>query len=183
MGVSTRRSARVETGSAGTAKRRAGQRTAGALIGTGAALAAVLLGASPAAAAPYGGHYVKTIRCDSPNPWPAAPLRILVDVWTGGPFPSDGLPGPAITLDANNPGGMGPILELTTLTTVRWHNRSTGRSGVVRVPTRAHNANWEAVLHPGRGRVSFTIHQKIGAMAFNPMVNPQHSSCRGSAVL
>lgn len=174
-------SADTRAGRGVLAKRRG--RPAVALSGVAAALAAALLGASPAAAAPYGGHYVKTLRCDSPNPWPAPPLPILVDVWTGGPFPSDGLPGPAITLEANNPGGVGPILELTTLTTVRWTNISTGRTGAVRVPTRAHTANWEAVVHPGHGRVNFIIHQKIGAMAFHPMVNPQYSSCRGSAVL
>lgn len=142
------------------------------------------LGLAPVAtAAPYGAQYVKSIRCDSPNPWPGAPLRILVDVYTSGPFPTDGLPGPAITLSANNPGGAGPMLELTSRTTVRWKNATTGRTGTVVVPLRAHNANWEAVLHPGRGRVSFTIRQQIGALAFNPMVNPQYSSCRGSTVL
>ncbi len=139
--------------------------------------------AAPASAAPYGAEYVTTLRCDSPNPWPGAPLRIRVDVYTGAPFPSDGLVGPAISLSAMNRGGTGPILEVTTLTTVRWTNRTSGRSGVVRVPTRAHSASWDAVLHPGRGRVAFTIHQKIGALAFVPMVNPQYSSCRGSVTL
>nr|WP_226995778.1 hypothetical protein [Gordonia phthalatica] len=157
------------------------RRAAAAVIAASATLAGGLATAAPAAAAPYGAKYVKTIRCDSPSPWPAGPLRIFVDVFTDVPFPSDGLPGPAIALSANNPGGSGPILELTTLTTVRWTNRTTGRSGVVRVPTRAHSANWDAVIHPGHGAVSFTIHQKIGALAFVPMVNPQYTTCRGSA--
>jgi len=37
------------------------------------------------------------------------------------------------------------------------------------------------VLHPGKGKVQFTVHQKIGALAFVPMVNPQYSRCSGTA--
>lgn len=162
--------------------RRNGRRVAGALLAASAALVAGVATTGQANAEPHGAKYVKTIRCDSANPWPGAPLRILVDVYTGAPFPSDGLPGPSISLSANNPGGTG-LLTLTSLTTVRWANHTTGRTGVVRVPTRANAANWDAVLHPGRGRVSFTIRQQIGAMAFVPMVNPQYSTCRGSAVV
>ncbi|EGD56858.1 hypothetical protein [Gordonia neofelifaecis] len=155
------------------------------MLATGAAVAVLAAGfaAVPqAAAAPYGAQYVRSIRCDSPNPWPGPRLPIIVDVYTGGPFPTDGLPGPAISLSANNPGGVGQVLELTSLITVDWRNLDTGRTGSVRVPTRSHAANWDVVLHPGHGRVAFTVHQKIGAMAFNPMVNPQFSSCRGTAV-
>ncbi|WP_260868792.1 hypothetical protein [Gordonia sihwensis] len=147
-----------------------------------AVLAAGCVAVPQAHASPYGAEYVRSIRCDSANPWPGARLRIVVDVYTGGAFPTDGLPGPAITLSSNNPGGVGPVLELTMLTTVTWRNLSTGRTGTVRVPTRAHAADWDVVLHPGRGAVRFTVHQKIGAMAFNPMVNPQYSSCTGTAV-
>lgn len=168
-----------------TGPRRAdsGRRRAGAAVTAAVAtLVGGLVATGPATAAPYGAKYVTTIRCDSPSPWPAGPLRILVDVYTDVPYPSDGLPGPAITLSADNPGGSGPILELTTLTTVRWTNRTTGRSGAVRVPTRGHRASWDAVIHPGHGAVSFTVHQKIGALAGQPMVNPQYTTCRGSAI-
>lgn len=155
----------------------------GALLAASASVLAVGTAIAPtASAAPSDGTFVRTISCNSANPWPGTPLRIDVDVYTGG-TPSDGLPGPAITLAANNTNGVGAFLELTTLTTVNWRNTTTGRSGSVGVPTRSHAANWEAVVHPGKGRVAFTVHQKIGALAFVPMVNPQYSSCRGSAVV
>lgn len=107
-------------------------------------------------------------------------MRVLIDVYTDIAHPSDGLPGPAIALKTNG-SGVGPILELTSSTTVSWRNTSTGRTGTVKVPSRGHRVAWDAVIHPGRGHVAFTVRQKIGAMAFNPMVNPQYSSCRGSA--
>ena len=142
-------------------------------------VAGTTMGAPDAAGSPLE-QYVGSIRCDTPNPWPMAPLRTLVDVYTDVVYPSDGLPGPAIELKANG-GAVGPVLELTSVTTVRWHNATTGRRGTVRVPSRSHRVDWTAVIHPGHGRVEFTIDQKIGAMAFNPMVNPQFSRCRGKA--
>lgn len=41
--------------------------------------------------------------------------------------------------------------------------------------------NWEVSLPTGRGNIAFTVRQKIGAVAFVPMVNPQYSACSGSA--
>ncbi|WP_245569708.1 hypothetical protein [Gordonia shandongensis] len=159
---------------------KAGTLVAGVL--TAASGAAAVTAPTASAAPPSGERYVGTLRCDSPNPWPMGRLRIPVDVFTDIAHPSDGLPGPAIALKASN--SVHSIMmspEFTTLTTVRWRNRDTGRRGVVRVPSRSTRIDWEAVIHPGRGHVTFTVTQKIGAMAFVPMVNPQYSTCRGSA--
>ncbi|MGB3886259.1 hypothetical protein [Gordonia sp. (in: high G+C Gram-positive bacteria)] len=173
--------ANVNSHSGRTSKRYAAR--VGAVVAATASVVAVGVVSAPTASGiPWDGKFVRTISCNSANPWPSAPIRIKVDIYTGGTA-SDGLPGPSISLAANNTNGVGPFVEVTTLTTVNWRNVTTGRKGSVRVPTRARNADWEAVLHPGRGKVSFTIHQKIGALAFNPMVNPQYSSCRSSAVV
>ncbi|WP_240193885.1 MULTISPECIES: hypothetical protein [unclassified Gordonia (in: high G+C Gram-positive bacteria)] len=125
-------------------------------------------------------HYVKTIRCDSANPWPKPRIRLPVDIYTGIRFPSDSLPGPAIELRANQPITGDPwlnITEYTISTRVTWHNLRTGRRGAVVTPTRAHRVTWQTVVHPGAGPVKLSIRQKIGAMAWNPMVNPQFSRC------
>lgn len=151
-------------------------------------VAAVTVGggvsAGQAAAAPELRNYVKTIRCDSADPFPGPRIGIRVDVWNQVRFPSDGLPGPAIELIGTGNRPRSPLPNLATYnieTTVTWRNVTNGRRGVVRVPTRARLVTWQAVLHPGHGRVNFTIKQKIGALAFVPMVNPQYSTCRGSA--
>ncbi|MFT4088147.1 MAG: hypothetical protein QM658_13555 [Gordonia sp. (in: high G+C Gram-positive bacteria)] len=162
-------------------------RSAVALIaGLVTAAGAVGAGAGTASADPYQGkNYVKTIRCGSADPWGGAPLSIYVDVYNKVAFPSDGLPGPAIDLVASNPRSPSIIPNLTEYnveTTVRWRNVTTGRAGTVRVPTRSTRAGWEAVIHPGRGKVNFRIEQKIGALLFVPMVNPQTSHCSGSAI-
>ncbi len=145
------------------------------LIGTGVA------GAVPRSVEP---NLVTTLRCTTGDPWGGAPLKTFVDVYNGVAFPSDGLPGPVVNLIASTPrlqGGTQGILEYTQETTVTWKNTSNGRTGRVVVPTRARTATWEVNIHAGSGRVAFTIHQKLGAMAFVPMVNPQTSTCRGSA--
>ncbi len=156
-------------------------RSASALAVTAAAATVGgALAASPAQAAPTDGHYVKTLHCRSADPLGGPPLRIGVDVWNRIPFPSDGLPGPAIALIATAPRPAG-LPTYTVETRVAWHNVDNGRRGVVRVPTRTNRVTWQAVLHPGAGKVNFTITQKIGAVVFVPMVNPQTSTCRGSA--
>ncbi|GAC56244.1 hypothetical protein GOHSU_04_01130 [Gordonia hirsuta DSM 44140 = NBRC 16056] len=154
---------------------------------TALALAAGLTGGGLAAGQAHAdqGNYVKTLRCDSPDPFPGPPLRITVDVWNKMKHPSDGLPAPAIALIASNnrKQGIFPNAGIYTMeTTVNWRNVTTGKRGVVRVPTRASHVTWQAVIHPGHGRVDFTVRQKIGVLALVPMVNPQYSSCRGSAV-
>lgn len=151
---------------------------------TGVGALALGTAAGGAQAAPPLRNYVKTIRCDSANPFPAPRVPISVDVWNQVRFPSDGLPGPAIELIASSPRprGLLPNTGIYTMsTTVNWHNVTTGKRGVVRVPTRAERITWQAVLHPGAGQVNFRITQRIGAMVFVPMVNPQVSTCRGSA--
>lgn len=121
-----------------------------------------------------------SLRCDSANPWPLGPLRIHVDVFTGIRYPSDGLPPPAIELvgtDRAKPG----LVDYSMEVTVTWRNLATGRTGVVSAPSRARNISWQLDIHPGSGPVAFVIRQKIGAIAFVPMVNPQFSTCRGTA--
>lgn len=152
------------------------------------ALAAVTVGGGLAAGAaqaePELRHYVKTLRCTTADPFPGPPIRVRVDVWNQIRYPSDGLPGPAIELiasDYRSPGILPNLATYNVETTVRWRNVTTGRRGVVRVPTRANRVTWQAVIHPGHGRVNFTIRQKVGALAFVPMVNPQYSTCSGSA--
>ncbi|MEE3852768.1 hypothetical protein VZC37_20680 [Gordonia sp. LSe1-13] len=125
-------------------------------------------------------NLVKTLRCDSANPLPGPRIPIWVDVFNEIPFPADGLPGPAISLIASNRAQPG-ILDYTIETRVNWRNLATGRTGTVNVPTRARTVTWQVDLHPGPGPVAFTIHQKIGVMAFVPMVNARTSSCGGRA--
>ncbi|MFW0792051.1 hypothetical protein [Gordonia sp. CPCC 205333] len=142
------------------------------------------VGAASAVPRSVEPNLVRTLRCDVPDPWPGPPLRTHVDVFNQVAYPSDGLPGPVITLIATNPrlqGGTAGFLEYTSETTVTWRNLTTGRSGRIVVPTRARANTWEVNIHSGKGRVAFTIGQKIGAMAFVPMVNPQFSTCRGTA--
>lgn len=156
---------------------------AAAVVGLAAATAGGTLIAGEAAAEPELRNYVKTIRCNSADPFPGPQLPIRVSVWNKVRFPSDGLPGPAIELIATGPrpGGLPNIGTYTIETRVKWRNVTTGKRGSVFVPTTTNRVTWQAVIHPGRGQVHFTIHQKIGAVAFMPMVNPQFSSCRGSA--
>lgn len=153
--------------------------TAGVAVGGGVIGGGVI---GEATATP-NGNYVKTIRCDSPDPFAGPALRVTVDVWNKVTRPSDGLPGPAIELISNNARAQGlfPNAGIYTIeTTVNWRNTSTGKRGVVRVPTRAYQFTWQAVIRPGAGRVAITINQKVGALVFVPMVNPQYSSCRTS---
>ncbi|KAF0969131.1 hypothetical protein BPODLACK_02364 [Gordonia sp. YY1] len=125
-------------------------------------------------------NYVTTLVCDSVNPWPAGTVKIRVDVFNDIRFPADGLPGPAIALIGTDRAK--PVaLEYTYDVTVSWRNLRTGRTGTVFVPGRGFTVKWQVDIHPGRGPVAFTIRQKLGAMAFNPMVNPQYSSCSGRA--
>lgn len=154
------------------------------------AAATMLVGGSvlagPAAAIPRSVEpdLVTTLRCDTRDPWPGPMMHTFVDVFTNVANPSDGLPGPVIDLIATNPrpqGGTQGFLEYTVQTTVTWHNRTTNATGRVVVPTRARAATWEVNIHPGRGDVDFTIHQKVGAMLVVPMVNPQYSTCSGRA--
>ncbi|MFC3241506.1 hypothetical protein ACFOJ6_03035 [Gordonia humi] len=106
----------------------------GAALGA-AALAVVASGlvAPRADAAPYSaGDYVKTVHCNVADPYPGPRIPVPVDVYTGMTFPSDGLPGPAISLRANDPrpgGQWGNVFEYTISTTVNWKNLRTGRSG------------------------------------------------------
>ncbi|GEE03759.1 hypothetical protein nbrc107696_42050 [Gordonia spumicola] len=152
-----------------------------------ATAAAVLVAAGTVAATPHAAavpsaepHYVKTIRCNSANPLPGPRIGLPVDIYTGIRFPSDGLPGPAIELLANEPitgGQWQNVVTYTIKTRITWRNLRTGRSGVVVTPTRTHRVIWQAVVHPGRGPVRLSIRQTIGVVAWNPMVNPQTSTC------
>ncbi|MFW0792548.1 hypothetical protein AAFP30_01925 [Gordonia sp. CPCC 205515] len=127
-------------------------------------------------------NLVTTLRCDSPSPWPGnGPIPIWVDVYNHIPFPSDGLPGPAISLDASDRSRSSLITDYTIETRVDWRNLATGRTGSVTVPTRARTVTWQVDVHPGSGPVAFTIRQKIGLMAFVPMVNAKTSTCKGRA--
>ncbi|MBD0859709.1 hypothetical protein IA539_00560 [Gordonia sp. zg691] len=126
-------------------------------------------------------NYVTTLVCDSANPWPAGPIKVRVDVLNQIRFPADGLPGPAIALIGTDRAKR-VALEYTYDVAVSWRNLRTGRTGVTKVPGRGFTVKWQVDLHPGSGPVVFTIRQKIGALAFSPMVNPQYSTCRGRAV-
>ncbi|MGV9713566.1 hypothetical protein ACWDTI_23225 [Gordonia sp. NPDC003424] len=147
-------------------------------------LAGTLTGTGPAAAYPEytSPNLVTTLRCDSASPWPnAGPIPVWVDVYNQIPFPSDGLPAPAISLDASDRSRASVITDYTIETRVTWRNLATGRTGSVTVPTRARTVTWQVDLHPGRGPVTFTIQQKIGLMAFVLMVNVKTSTCGGRA--
>ncbi|GAB10602.1 hypothetical protein GOARA_061_00410 [Gordonia araii NBRC 100433] len=146
--------------------------------------------AAPAQAAPgddpYAGgrNYVKTLKCPVRDPWPGAEMQTRVDVWNKITHPSDGLPPPAIALIASTNRWqltMTPLTEYTMWTRVYWRNVDNKRRGVVKVRTRATTNTWQAVLHPGAGRVKFEIHQSVEAMFLVPGLNPQTSVCRGSA--
>lgn len=153
--------------------RRALSVVVGAVVGVSVATAV------PAHALPNPQpNFVTTIRCDSANPWPAPRIPVWVDVYNQIAFPSDGLPGPAIALIGSSR-SRAAVLEFTAEVSVSWRNLATGRTGTVRVPSRARTVTWQAVLHPGSGPVSFSIAQKIGAVAVVPMVNPQFSTCGG----
>ena len=157
------------------------RRGAVALSATALAGVGIVVATPDATAAPWvGEHYVKTIRCSVADPWPAPRIPVSIDLYSGIKFPSDGLPGPAISLRANDPrsgGQWGNVTEYTISTTVKWKNLRTGRSGKVTVPTRATHYQWEAVVHPGKGPVHLAIKQKVGALAWVPMVNPQYRTC------
>ncbi|QKT07877.1 hypothetical protein HUN08_12300 [Gordonia sp. X0973] len=135
---------------------------------------------------PYasGRNYVTTIQCPVRDPWPGAEMRTRVDVWNKIAHPSDGLPAPAIALIATTDRWqltMTPLTEYTMWTRVLWRNVDNGRHGVVKVRTRATTNTWQAVIHPGVGRVKFEIRQSVEAMFVVPGVNPQNAVCRGSA--
>ncbi|MFT4125730.1 MAG: hypothetical protein QM662_05815 [Gordonia sp. (in: high G+C Gram-positive bacteria)] len=153
------------------------------LLAAACAATGVLTGAGTADAAPLVDpepNLVTTLRCDSANPLPGPRIRVWVDVYNRIAFPSDGLPGPAISLVGSSRTQSG-LVEYTVATRVSWRNLRTGRTGTVRVPARARTVTWQAVLHPGAGPVAFTIRQQIGALIVVPMVNPQQSTCRGRA--
>lgn len=159
-------------------------RTRFAALTLAAATAGASLAAGTAQAAPDQGNYVTTIRCNTADPFGGGSIRTGVAVYNQIPHPSDGLPGPAIELIATGArtGGVVPNLQIYSINTaVSWHNVDNGRRGTVRVPTRTNRVTWQVVLHPGPGRVNFTIKQKVGAVIGVPMVNPQTSVCRGSA--
>ena len=172
------------TGERGQGLRRA-RRWCAPLLVLGLVMAGLIAGgaAAPRAAAEPNSlaNYVTTLRCDSANPWPGPRVPVWVDVYNQIPFPSDGLPGPAIALIGSSRSKTG-LFEYTTEVRVSWRNLRTGRTGAVTVPGRARYVTWQAVLHPGKGLVAFTIRQKLGAVAFVPMVNPQYATCQGRAV-
>lgn len=141
-------------------------------------------GIGPAAAEP---HLVDTVSCNSADPWGppisnGAPLRIDIDVYNNVQFPKDGATGPVLYLSANNPKS-GFLFEYNVQATVRWVNTTTGGNGSVVIPSRGHAASWEGSLPTGQGTIAFTVSQKIGAMAWVPMVNPQYSTCRAVATV
>lgn len=143
----------------------------------------VMAGAGTADAVPEytDPNLATTLRCDTPNPWGGPRIPIHVDVFNQIPFPADGLPGPAISLIGSSRAQPSPLLDYTVETRVTWRNLATGRTGTVTVPSRARVITWQADLHPGRGPVAFTIRQKVGLMAFVPMVAAQNSTCSGRA--
>ena len=173
-----------EQGHQGSSHGRRFRRAAAVFAAT--AIAAVGIGAGSASAAPWvGEHYLKTIRCDVADPWPQPRIPVPIDLYTDIAFPSDGLPGPAISLRANDPRPVKPwstLTEYNISTTVKWANLRTGRTGSVTATTHSSHYQWEVVVHPGIGPVRLTIKQKVGALAWNPMVNPQYRTCTTTAV-
>ncbi len=150
----------------------------------GAAAAMTVVGVAPAAAEP---NLVDTISCNSADPWGppisnGSPLPINIDLYNNVQFPKDGARGPVLYLSANNPRA-GFLFEYNVESTVTWVNTTTGARGTVIIPARGRSASWEGSLRTGHGAVQFTVHQKIGALAFFPMVNPQYSSCGGAATV
>lgn len=149
-----------------------------------AATAVSVVGVGPAGAEP---NLLDTVNCNSADPWGppvsnGAPLRINIDVYNNVQFPKDGATGPVLYLSANN-SKTGFLFEFNVQATVRWVNTTTGGRGTVVIPSRGHAASWEGSLQTGRGTVAFDVSQKIGAMAWVPMVNPKYSSCRGVATV
>ncbi|MBA4025260.1 MAG: hypothetical protein C0482_23140 [Gordonia sp.] len=166
---------------AGTSAAR--RRIVGAAVAV-AATAMTVAGVAPAAAEP---NLVDTIGCNSPDPWGppisnGSPLRIDIDLYNNVQFPKDGATGPVLYLSANNPRA-GFLFEYNVEASVFWVNTTTGARGKVIIPARGRSASWEGSLRTGRGAVEFTVRQKIGALAFFPMVNPQYSSCGGAATV
>jgi hypothetical protein len=150
-----------------------------------AAVAATLsmAGAGHASGDPYvEPHLVDTVRCNSADPWSPDPLRIDIDVYNNVTFPPDGARGPVLYLSANNP-RPGFRFEYNVEATVRWVNTTTGARGVVLIPARGRSAGWAGSLPTGHGNVTYVVSQKIGALIFVPMVNPQFSTCRGAATV
>ncbi|WAC56153.1 hypothetical protein [Gordonia sp. SL306] len=170
-------------GFGGRGRRSIGRRAVGAVAVALLAACALTAGTGAAQAIPEytEPNLVTTLRCDSPNPLPGSPIPVRVDVFNGIPFPADGLPGPAISLIASNRAQPSPLLDYTVETRVDWRNLASGRTGSVTVPSRARVVTWQVDLHPGRGPVVFRIHQKVGLMAFVPMVNARNSTCAGRA--
>ena len=169
----------MSTGIAPTGSARVARRAAAATLAA-VTLAAAGAGAANAIPEYSDPNFVTTLKCDSANPWPGPPLRVRVDVFNQIAFPSDGLPGPAVSL-IGSMRGKPELVEYTSDVRVSWKNKRTGRTGTVSVPTRARTVTWQVDLHPGAGPVDFTIRQKIGALFVVPMLNPQYSTCRGSA--
>ncbi|MGY3552726.1 hypothetical protein [Williamsia sp. R60] len=152
-----------------------------------AALAAAatmsVLAAGQSSAEPYTEpNLVDTVRCDSADPWSPGRLRIDIDVYNDVVFPPDGARGPVLYLSANN-SRPGFLLDYNVEATVRWVNTTTGARGTRIIPARGRSASWEGSLPTGRGHVAYVVTQKIGALAFMPMVNPQSSTCRGAATV
>lgn len=149
-----------------------------ALAALAIAVVGVFAGGAAASASPsYSAHDLATsFRCVSANPLPAAPVKVRVDVYKNVTYPSDGLPGPAMTLVGWAPGSH-PFLEYTTHATVSWKNLRTGRTGSVSAPFRGQRVGWQLNIRPGQGPIALTVRQKIGVVAGVPMVNPQYSTC------
>lgn len=122
-------------------------------------------------------NLLSSMRCDTANPYPSNRILVWIDVFDAGQFPSDGLPGPALTLNASDRMQAG-LMEYNSQARVTWRNLSTGASGAVTVPSRARHVRWEANIRPGKGQVEVSVRQQVGAMFFVPMVNPQTSTCR-----
>lgn len=166
---------------------RRGSRVQKSALGAAVVVAAgamTVVGIAPATAEP---NLVDTVSCNSADPWGppvsnGARLRIDIDVYNNVQFPKDGARGPVLYLSANNPRA-GFLFEYNVESTVRWVNTTTGARGTVVIPARGRSASWEGSLQTGHGAVQFTVRQKIGALGFFPMVNPQYSSCGGTATV
>ncbi len=171
----------------GTARNRWMIRWLSALLGALLAAGCLIAGAAVAQAIPQYNpqpNLVRTLNCPVADPWGGPRIGVRVDVYNQIRFPSDGLPGPAIALIgwSTRAPQIAAWTEYSVETRVSWRNQRTGATGEVFVPTRGRTVRWQVDLHPGAGPVTFTIRQKVGAIAFVPMVNPQSATCRGSAV-
>jgi hypothetical protein len=155
------------------------------LAGATATLAALAMavGAGHAVAEPYvEPNLIDTLPCHSADPWSPDRLRIDIDVYNNVIYPPDGARGPVLYLSANNPRA-GFMFDYNVEATVRWVNTTTGARGTTIIPSRGRSASWEGSLPTGRGHITYTVSQKIGALIFVPMVNPQFSTCRGAGVV